>query len=253
MNNDTLTIQGLSKHFGDVAVLCDIDATLSAGRVTAFVGPNGAGKTTLFHAITGDLKPDSGQVLFRNTDITGMPPWKIARQGLGKMFQDVRIFDNLSIRENVLLALHDHPSQTPWAALFSARFRRRFAPQLMEEADHWLEKAGVQPPYDRLAGDLSFGNKKLLALARLMAGEFSLLLLDEPTSGVSPAMIERISGLISELCESGVTVALIEHNFTFVSEIADYTYLLRQGAIHDGGKTEAVLNKQENREILIGL
>ena len=248
-----LLIEGLEKRFGEVAVLHDIHAALPAGGVTAFVGPNGAGKTTLFHAITGDLRADAGMVSLNGENITNRPPWKIARKGLGKMFQDVRLFEDLSILENVLLALHDHSSQTVWASLARRWRQRESTPDLVAEAESWLEKTGVEPPWDRPAADLSFGNKKLLALARLMAGGFEVLLLDEPTSGVSPAMIERMAELIRGLSANGITVALIEHNFSFVRDIAQECYLLREGHIHDTGPTDSVLNKPENREILIGL
>ncbi len=253
MSEPILIIDNVDKRFGDVTVLRGVSASLLPGTVTAFVGPNGAGKTTLFHAITGDLVPDSGAVILRGNPITRMAPWKIARMGLGKMFQDVRIFENLTAIENVLLALHDHPGQSAWASLTKAHLRRRFEPDLLKEAETWLEKAGVEPPYDRPAELLSFGNKKLLALARLMAGRFDLLLLDEPTAGVSPIMVSRIANLIRQLTDQGITIALIEHNFSFVADVAEQAYLLQEGQIHDYGSTAEVLSKEENREVLIGL
>jgi len=248
-NEPVLIIESLEKHFGDIAVLRGLNASLLPGTVTAFIGPNGAGKTTLFHAITGDMAPDSGVVLLNGQPITGMPPWKVARKGLGKMFQDVRVFENLTVIENVLLALHDHPGQTVWASLFL----QHTDPKLEKEAVMWLDKAGVEAPFDRPASSLSFGNKKLLALARLMAGGFDVLLLDEPTSGMSPLMINHIAKLIGQLSEQGTTIALIEHNYAFVAEVAEQTYLLQEGTMLDNGSTADVLDSEENREILIGL
>jgi ABC-type branched-subunit amino acid transport system ATPase component len=253
MNAPILIIENVAKHFGDVAVLRGVCASLPSGTVTAFVGPNGAGKTTLFHTITGDLMPDDGIVMLRGSPITGLAPWKVARNGLGKMFQDVRVFDSLTVNENVLLALHDHDGLSVWASLTRAPLRRRYGPKLRQEAETWLEKAGVERPYDRPAGLLSFGNKKLLALARLMAGKFDVLLLDEPTAGVSPVMVERIAELIGQMTDQGITVALIEHNFSFVADVAERVYLLQEGMIHDYGPTGEVFAKEENREILIGL
>nr|VFJ43661.1 MAG: amino acid/amide ABC transporter ATP-binding protein 1, HAAT family [Candidatus Kentron sp. DK] len=253
MNNPVLTIENLDKHFGHVAVLRGVSAVLLPGTVTAFVGPNGAGKTTLFHAITGDLAPDAGTVTLHGNPITGLAPWKVARKGIGKMFQDVRVFDNLTITENVLLALHDHGGQSAWMSLVKSPSRRKRETALMEEAESWLERAGVESPYDRPAELLSFGNKKLLALARLMAGRFDVLLLDEPTAGVSPVMVDRIADIIGQLTARGMTIALIEHNFSFVGQVAEWTYLLRDGRIHDYGKTVDVLAREENREVLIGL
>ncbi|MDD5266666.1 MAG: ATP-binding cassette domain-containing protein [Methylococcales bacterium] len=253
MNEPALTIKNLMVRFGEVAVLRGVSASLPSGAVTAFVGPNGAGKTTLFHAISGDLLPDKGIVSLRGKPITGMAPWKVARNGLGKMFQDVRVFDSLTVIDNVLLALHEHEGLSVWASLTGVPMWRRHAPKLLQEAESWLEIVGVERPYDRPAGLLSFGNKKLLALARLMAGKFDVFLLDEPTAGVSPVLVERIAELIRKMANRGITIALIEHNFSFVTNVAEHVYLMREGTIQDWGATEEVLAKDENREILIGL
>lgn len=255
MNEPVLSIKDVGKCLGNVAVLRGVSASLLPGTVTAFIGPNGAGKTTLFHTITGDLTSDTGVVKLRGHPITKMAPWRIARKGLGKMFQDVRVFENLTVIENMLLVLYDHLDRSAWASLSltKAYIWWHSKPDLVKKAEACLEKAGVEPPYDRPAGLLSFGNKKLLALARLMAGRFDLLLLDEPTAGVSPVMISRITSMIEQLTSQGITVALIEHNFSFVADVAERTYLLREGRIHDFGPTAEVLGKEENREILIGL
>jgi len=243
-----LLVEGLEVSFGDVAVLRGVGAELKAGRVAAFIGPNGAGKTTFFHAVTGDLRPKGGKVWLHGRDITSLPPWKVARAGLGKLFQDVRVFEQLTLIDNVLLALHDHPRQS----LFGSLFRLRM-PELRDEAETWLEKAGVQPPFDRPAGDLSFGNKKLLAMARLLAGGFDVLLLDEPTSGVSPDHIRRMEDLLRELCDQGKAIGLIEHNYNFVRRVAQHAFMLHNGIVHDAGSPEEVLERKENREVLIGL
>lgn len=254
MNEPVLVIETLEKRFGEVAVLRGVTAAVQRGAITAFVGPNGAGKTTLFHAVSGDIQPDSGMVVFKSMPITGMPPWKIARFGLGKMFQDIRLFGNLSILENVLVALHDHSGRSLPLSLLLAPFRAKLNARQMERAEACLEMVGVEKPWDRPAALLSFGNQKLLALARLVAGKFQLLLLDEPTTGLAPAMVERVSLLLKTLVdEQGVSIALIEHNFSFVQEIADHVYLLQAGEIVDAGPVSEVFGKVANREVLIGL
>lgn len=254
MNDPILILENIEKHFGNVTVLRGISAFIPRGSVTAFVGPNGAGKTTLFHTISGDLRPDKGAVVLQGREIGGEPPWKVARLGLGKLFQDVRIFENLTLIENVLLALHDHNGHSAMRSLLRAPFRAKLVAIQEEKARHWLEVAGVEKPFDRPAGLLSFGNKKLLALARLLAGDFDVLLLDEPTAGVSPGMVERIEIMVRNMVsEQGKTIMLIEHNFSFVSAVADQVYVLRDGQVHDSGRTDEVLGRGENREILIGL
>lgn len=241
-------VENLEKHFGDTVVLRGISAAIEAGRITAFIGPNGAGKTTFFHAASGDIRPDGGKVLLHGKDMTAKPAWQLARAGLGKMYQDVRVFEQLSLIDNVMLALHDHPQQSVTGSLLHWR-----PPCSRDEAEHWLNSAGVQPPFDRPASSLSLGNKKLLALARLLAGQFDVLLLDEPTSGVSPDHVARMEALLQKLCEQGKAIALIEHNYNFVSRMAGFTYMLRDGAVHDAGVTDEVLDRKENREVLIGL
>ena len=187
MSDPILVIERMEKSFGDMVVLRGVSAEVQQGSVTAFVGPNGAGKTTLFHTITGDLRPDAGKVFFQGRVISNMAPWRIARLGLGKLFQDVRVFESLTVLENVLLALHDHHSRSALASLFGAPLRLRVNGRIQTAAEKWLETAGSEPPYSRQAGTLSFGQKKLLAIARLMAGGFDLLLLDEPAAGSGPA------------------------------------------------------------------
>lgn len=253
-NPPLLVIESLQKRFGEVMVLRGITASVERGAITAFVGPNGAGKTTLFHVVTGDVSPDGGAVFFDGQAVSGLPPWKVARLGIGKMFQDVRVFEHLTVIENVLLSLHDHPGRSLPASLMQAPFRKSKNQQEVGRAKEFLAMAGVPEPWGRDAKSLSFGNQKLLALARLIAGRFRLLLLDEPTAGVAPAMAERISELLLQLVkEQGATIALIEHNFSFVESIAVQTYLLRDGAVMDSGLTAHVLGKEENREVLIGL
>jgi ABC-type branched-subunit amino acid transport system ATPase component len=254
MNETVLDLQGVHKRFGDMSVLRGVDAIVRRGAVTAFVGPNGAGKTTLFHCIAGDLRPETGRIEFRGQPIVGLSPWRIARQGLGRFFQDVRVFRNLTVLENVMLALHDHPAQTLLGSLL--RFMHRGTPrvQVEGEARDYLRQMGLEGHAGRLAGALSWGNQKLLAMARLLAGTFDFLLLDEPTAGVSPVMVERLEAILRRVvAERGVTVALIEHNMGFVSKMANYTYVLRAGVVHDHGPTTEVLERPENVDICIGL
>lgn len=253
MKSPVLVIEGVTKRFGDVAVLRGVNAMVEEGSITAFVGPNGAGKTTLFHTVSGDLRPDAGTVVYRREPIGGSAPWKVARRGIGKLFQDVRVFENLTVLENVLLALHDHAGRSVLGSLRDLTSRRSAA-RKRAEAESCLAQVGLEAPYDRPAGTLSFGNRKLLALARLIAGKFQLLLLDEPAAGVSPPMAQRFAELLRAMIrERNVSICLIEHNFAFVSELADHAYVLRAGVIHDEGPPAEVLRREENREILVGI
>lgn len=258
MNTTTLSpllqIEGLEMRFGELAVLRGVNATFTTGQITAIIGPNGAGKTTLFHAITGDLRPERGLVSFSGRSLIGLPPWRIARLGIGKMFQDVRLFSELTVIENVLLALHENGGRSLTASLLQVLRRHRQDSVEKDKAADFLRMIGVEEPWNRAANSLSFGNQKLLALTRLVAGDFKLLLLDEPTAGVSPPLVERMAAILLNLVnERRASVALIEHNFSFVEQIASHAYLLRDGEIMDGGPAHEVLEKEENKEVLIGL
>lgn len=254
MNEDVLVIQNVKKKFGDLVVLNNVNATIKHGSITAFIGPNGAGKTTLFHTIAGDLRADSGKVLLRGRNIGNLPPWKIARYGLGRLFQDVRVFRNLTILENVMLSLHEHPDQSILGSFIHSFTGKAHRAKVENEALHFLDQVGIEKPYDRRASELSWGSQKLLALARLFAGDFDVLLLDEPTAGISGPLVDRIRDmLVTATRERKITIALIEHNIGFVSRIAETTYVLREGEIFDHGTTQEVLQRPQTMEICIGL
>jgi ABC-type branched-subunit amino acid transport system ATPase component len=252
MGQTVLEVTGLHVQLGGVSVLNGVDLALEEGRLTAFVGPNGAGKTTLFHAMSGALKPGSGEVRLRGKQVSGMAPWRLARLGLSRMFQDVRVFEALSAIENVVVALQQRDRRrrrggAVLASLVSARHHR-------DEAMTHLQRVAVAGDLAAPAGALSYGNQKLLALARLLAGDFDILLLDEPTAGVAPAIVERIGAILRQLLtRPHTTVALIEHDYEFVGAVADRVCVLREGRIVDAGDAATVLADARNKELLIGL
>lgn len=249
-----LRVEGLAKSFGARRVLNELDALIPPGAVTAFIGPNGAGKSTLFHTICGDLVPDAGRVFLGERDITGMATWKVARLGIGRQFQDVRVFRALSCEENVRVAAQcatqRHKSKRPHCVPAGKMERDG----LSASARDFLAIVGLEAKADDAAGSLSFGSQKLLAFARLLAGDFRTLLLDEPASGISPYVLEKVGSIIRMLVrDRGLTVAMVEHNMTFVAEHADFTYVMREGRVFDHGLTADVLARPANRELCLGL
>ncbi len=251
---DGLKLEGIGKEFNGFWAVKDVTANIFPGKITAFVGPNGAGKTTLFHLITGELKPDKGKIYFNGDDITEYPPWKVARSGIGKQFQDVRIFSNLTVIENIMVALFKHDEDTiHWSIRNFYRVGKRMR-KFQDKGMEYLEFVGLEHKVNVLARDLSFGQQKLLSFARLMAGDFELLLLDEPTAGVSPKMVEKIITLLKRLQEERhKTIALIEHNMNVVSRIAHWVYFMHEGHIEFSGTTEDVLGNEKVRELYMGL
>lgn len=253
MTMRSLTIRGVGKRFADVWVLREVSAVVKPQCVTAFIGPNGAGKTTLFGAITGDLTPEEGNIWVGEQEITGWPAWKIARMGVARQFQDVRIFGGLSVLDNILVALFPAAEQSA-LHLLRGGTRRSSRARFIDTAMERLELVGLQDHRDALARNLSFGQQKLLSLARLLAPGAEFLLLDEPTAGLSHSGIEKFLAAMYIVLNTGrVTVALIEHNMTLVSSLAQWVYVLNEGRIAFDGPAATVLGASEVRARYLGL
>lgn len=247
-----LKVEHVSKRFGEFRALNDVSLTCKVGEVTALVGPNGAGKTTLFHVIGGNLKPDAGKVTLNATEITNLPPYKIARRHVGRLFQDVRVFANLSVIENVMVSFLHRSDYKLTTTLAWWKARQREADR-RARAMKWLAFVGLAAQADEPAGTLSFGQQKLLALARLAALRPALLLLDEPTAALSPEMSEKMIALVKELVEKEhLTVALIEHNMSVVRKLADHIYFLHEGAVFAHGTPKEILDNPEIRDLYTG-
>ena len=248
-----LRVEGVSKSFGAFRALHDVNVTARLGQVTALVGPNGAGKTTLFHVIGGNLAPDAGKVFLNGVDVTGLPPYKIARRHVGRLFQDVRVFPALSVAENIEVSFLHRSDYTLATTLAWWRSGAREKDR-RERAMAWLEFVGLADKADMPAGELSYGQQKLLALARIVALRPALLLLDEPTAALSPAMTKKMVELIKRLvAEQKLTTVLIEHNMGVVRELADYIYFLHEGTVHTHGSQKEVLENPVVQELYMGL
>ena len=248
-----LVAKGIFKSFGAFQALHDVDVTIFPGRVTAFVGPNGAGKTTLFHILSGNLRADRGQVTLDGSSIIRLQPWQIARKGVGKLYQDVRVFENMSVFDNVRAALLTPNDYSIFSACrfwqHSARTR-----QFRDEAMYYLEYVGLADFAEKAGSELSFGQQKLLAIARLLAHKSRLLLLDEPTAALSSLMAEKMVSLINRMIEDRkVSVALIEHNMRTVKSLAFYIYFMHEGTVFCHGTQKCVLENPEVRELYMGL
>lgn len=250
-----LLVKDVSKRFGDTWVLRDVRASVPPGKITAFIGPNGAGKTTLFNVISGNLRPDSGAVIFQGKDITGMPSHSIAERGIGRQFQDVRVFGGLTAVENVEVALIPGTHHSVWRTWFGTRETAHEMNEIRRKAMESLEYVGLADYHDHLARELSFGQQKLLSLARLFARRFSCLLLDEPTAGVSHQMVDKIVALIQRAVkEHNLTVtAFIEHNMSAVQDLADWIHFLHEGRVAFSGKSDHVLGHRTVRELYMGI
>ncbi|WNV75080.1 ABC transporter permease subunit [Geodermatophilus sp. DSM 44513] len=242
----------LRKSFGGLTAVNGASFALPAGQVTALIGPNGAGKTTIFNMITGTIPIDSGRVFLRGEDVTGNPAHGLVRKGLARSFQDVRLPQRLTALQNVAMAvpgqLGEHVAQL---ALRPRAVRRREA-QTREKALDCLALLGIAEKAEVLAGDLSYGDQKLVAIARLLATDCNVLLLDEPTSGVDPASVDRVVEGIGRLRDLGHTVCLVEHSVHFVQRLADRAVFLDQGAVVAEGSVAELMQRRELADLYFG-
>jgi branched-chain amino acid transport system ATP-binding protein len=226
-----LEIDGLTKRFGGVTAVGDCSFAVPEGSVTALVGPNGSGKTTAFNLITGYLRTDAGRVRFAGSDIRRPDPVRLARRGLTRTFQQARVFADLTLVQNMVAAL-----QQPWRAALRSALR----PGERARALELLDEFGLAGLADEPAGNLSYGQKKLLEFAAVLMGEPRLVLLDEPTAGVNPVLVAQIEQRIRELNAQGLTFLLVEHNMNLVMRMCDPVVVLDHGTKLAEGRPDEV-------------
>jgi ABC-type branched-subunit amino acid transport system ATPase component len=248
---DSLTIRSATKRFNGVTALDSVSARFDPGTVTGVIGPNGAGKTTLFNAVSGLIRLDSGDVVSGGQTISGLPAWRIAHCGIGRLFQDVRCFEELTVMENVQVGFRRQPGEhltklllAPWAS------RNGEADQRAIALEH-LRQFGLDSFANLPAGALSFGQQKLLCIAALLVAEAHTVLLDEPTAGIDPAMRRRVAGVIRGLAAAGRTVIVIEHNMSVISDIADRAYFMIGGRVAAFGPAAEVIQDARVRSTYI--
>ncbi len=224
-----LRLEGLTRRFGGLVAVDSVTLDVAAEGVTAVIGPNGAGKTTLFNMISGFVPPSAGRVLFEGEDITGRPPERIAARGLIRTFQLVQLFQNLSALENVAVGRHLHTRGGLWAALARPGWARREEAEVDRRARDLLAFVGLGDRAETSAAVLPYGQQRLLEIARALAAEPKLLMLDEPAAGLNAAETRALSEIIRRIAERGTTVLLIEHDMPLVMTTADTVVVLDFG------------------------
>ena len=250
--NNILELQQVSIHFGGVKAVDELSIDFERGKITALIGPNGAGKTTAFNLIGGLLRPDSGNVTFNGKRLLGVKPWHIARLGIGRLFQDVRLFNKMTVLENVMTAFQRQKGESLWRVAFVPWTQFKPEAKRKEHAMHLLEKVGLTDKVDSLAENLSYGQQKLVAIARMLAADAKLLLLDEPTAGVNPVMIRQLLTTIKQLAADNRTVIFIEHNMEIVHELAERAIFMSAGKIMKSGSPAEVFADPNVRSAYIG-
>jgi ABC-type branched-subunit amino acid transport system ATPase component len=252
-NSNILELKNVSKSFGGVKAVDNVSIGFMPNTITGLIGPNGAGKTTLFNLISGLLRLDEGQIFYKNKRIDTLKPHQRSNLGIGRLFQDVRVFNKLTCLENILIALPNQPGEKVYETIFKQITIKKAEAENIIKAEELLDFVGLIDKRDSLAENLSFGQQKLLAIARLLIMNAELLLLDEPTAGVHPQLINKILELIKNLGKNGKTIIFIEHNINVVLEIADWLYLLDDGKVVAFGLPYEVLEDKITKEVYLGV
>jgi len=240
-----LEATGIGISFGGVRALDGVGFIARAGEVTSIIGPNGAGKTTLFNIVTGVYRPDSGTVRLKDRLVTGLKPHELARAGLSRTFQNLQIFFRMTAVENVMVGRHLLERPNVWADLLGLPAVRRQNRATREAALGHLGFVGLGSLADKQAGSLSYGALKRLEIARALAAEPRVLLLDEPAAGCNPVETEEIDALIHKVARSGVAVVLVEHDMKLVMKISDRVIVLNQGRLLAEGEPASVRSNPE--------
>jgi ABC-type branched-subunit amino acid transport system ATPase component len=233
-----IDVRGVSLRFGGLLALNDVSLSFEEGGVAALIGPNGAGKTTLFNVMSGFLRPSAGSVLFRGKEIIGLRPHKVARHGLVRSFQDVRIFGELTVLENIQVAVE--------AASVPAGQAPRAQPLRI------LKRLDLAAQRNVIARDLSYAEQKFVAFGRMIASQAPVLLLDEPSSGLDATSLDRFVLLINELTSAGTTIIIVEHNLDIVRAVAQRIAFLHKGELLAYGPAEAIWKDDRLIEVYLG-
>ena len=244
--NKIIQVRDVNKSFGGVVANCNISMDVEEGKITGLIGPNGSGKTTLFNSIVGYHPIDSGSIHFENREISQHKVQKIARLGILRTFQQTRIYSKMNCVKNMLISAAHH--NTNWLDMFT-----KYPQEMTERAEHLLEFVGLYSKRFLISGDLSFGQQKLLEFAMALMNEPKILLLDEPTAGINPTLI---NGLIDRLKranhEFGITLFVIEHNMRVVMNLAESIYCLAHGEMLAHGTPEEIKQDQKVIDAYLG-
>jgi branched-chain amino acid transport system ATP-binding protein len=237
---DLLTAQMVRKEFGGLVAVNDVDFTIPEGAIVSLIGPNGAGKTTFFNMLTGVYKPTGGRIVFAGEDITGKPPHAITERGIGRTFQNIRLFQNMTSLENVLVGMHSRLKGGIVRSILHTPGVKREEREATEKARELLKYLGLRRRDDAVANSLPYGDQRRLEVARALATEPKLLLLDEPTAGMNPQESADFTSFVAKLrTEQKVSVLMIEHDMRVVMGISDRVTVLDYGEkIAEGGPKE---------------
>jgi branched-chain amino acid transport system ATP-binding protein len=247
-----LSLFDVRKSFGGLSAVSDVSFVVNEGEIAGLIGPNGAGKTTLFNIVTSIYPPTGGRVLFRGEDVAGRKPHDVTQRGIARTFQNIRLFPKMTARENVMVGRHAGGKAGIWRSVLRTRSQRAEEARIREKTDELLSLMGLGEYGDSPAGKLPYGHQRRLEIARALAAEPRLLLLDEPAAGMNDSETHDLHRLILAIRESGVTVLLIEHDMSLVMNVCDRLVVLNFGRKIAEGTPEEIRGNPEVIEAYLG-
>lgn len=245
VGESVVSVSGVCKRFGGIQAVQNISFDLQHNKITALIGPNGAGKTTIFRLMVGTHKPDTGTVKLYGRNITGKEPEQVAQDGMVRSFQDVRLFKQLSVLENIAMAIPKQKGESLVSLFIDPKRSNNIEVEIQKKAIDYLRIVGMQDKALKVVNNLSFGETKLVAIARLLATECDVLLLDEPMSGVDPSAVDDMLAVIKRLKDVGKTVCIIEHSLHVVEKLADYVIFLESGKVVAEGSLQELQSQNK--------
>ncbi len=247
-----LELKNITKNFGGISALTDVSFKINKGEIFGLIGPNGAGKTTMFNVITNMFLPTSGEIDFLGEKISGIKPHKITDKGICRTFQNIRLFSQMTVLENVLVGGHCRSNAGVLSSVFRTKSQRNEEESTRKVATELLQLVGLSSYEDVIAENLAYGQQRRLEIARALASNPSLLLLDEPAAGMNETETENLFDLIKKVQQRGVTVLVIEHDMPFVMKLCDRIAVLNFGKKLAEGTPQEIQNNQDVIEAYLG-
>ena len=248
----SLQVKNVSRYFGGVAALNDVNFSISPGEIVGLIGPNGAGKTTLFNVITGFRKPSKGQVLYEDRVISDLPPYEIASLGIIRTYQKTSIFPALTVSQNIAIGHHRQSQPGIWSVLFRTRAHHTERQEVEARIDEILDFLAMGWAKDYSAQNLSYGDQRKLEIAVALSARPRLLLLDEPAAGLNPEETNGLMGVIKKIQEQGITILVVEHHMKLVMQVCERIVVLNYGRKIAEGTPVQIQNHEEVIKVYLG-